>query len=72
MLSTIDKILAFLSPRQLQRAKKARKLYGAMGTPKVEDLKTMVWMHLIRNNEVNTDDVNIATRAFGPDIRAIK
>eukprot|EP00957_Ditylum_brightwellii_P178636 13606723-Ditylum_brightwellii.AAC.1 len=29
-------------------------------------------MNLIRNNEVTTDDVNLATRAFGLDIGAIK
>ena len=72
MLNTIDENLAFLSPRQLQRAKKARKLYEAMGTPTVEDLKAMIRMNLIKNNEVTTDDVNLATRAFGPDIGAIK
>eukprot|EP00957_Ditylum_brightwellii_P023828 1798069-Ditylum_brightwellii.AAC.1 len=43
-----------------------------MGTPTVEDLKAMICMNLIRNNKVTTDDVNLATRAFGPDIGAIK
>eukprot|EP00957_Ditylum_brightwellii_P060492 4593038-Ditylum_brightwellii.AAC.1 len=43
-----------------------------MGTPTVEDLKAMVHMNLIINNEVTTDDANLATRAFGPVIRAIK
>eukprot|EP00957_Ditylum_brightwellii_P080631 6132554-Ditylum_brightwellii.AAC.1 len=33
MFNTIDKNLDFLLPRQLQRAKKARKLYGAIRTP---------------------------------------
>eukprot|EP00957_Ditylum_brightwellii_P114694 8745996-Ditylum_brightwellii.AAC.1 len=43
-----------------------------MGTPTVEDLKVMVHMNLIRNNEITTDDVILAMRAFGPDIGAIK
>eukprot|EP00957_Ditylum_brightwellii_P169438 12895953-Ditylum_brightwellii.AAC.1 len=72
MLNTIDENLAFLSPRQLHRAKKARKLYEAMRTPTVEDLKALIRMNLIRNNEETTNDVNLATRAFGPDIGAIK
>eukprot|EP00957_Ditylum_brightwellii_P068591 5207507-Ditylum_brightwellii.AAC.1 len=43
-----------------------------MGTPTVEDLKAMLHMNLIRNNEITTEDVNLATRAFGPDIGATK
>jgi hypothetical protein len=43
-----------------------------MGTPTVEDLKAMIWMNLIKNNVVTTDDVNLATKAFGPDIGGIE
>ena len=43
-----------------------------MGTPTVDDLKLMIRMNLIRNNEVTTNDINFVTRAFGPDIGAVK
>eukprot|EP00957_Ditylum_brightwellii_P198758 15150050-Ditylum_brightwellii.AAC.1 len=32
----------------------------------------MIRMNLIRNNKVTTDDVNLAKKAFGPDVSAIK
>jgi hypothetical protein len=43
-----------------------------MGTPTVSDLKAMIQMNLIKNNLVTTADINLATKAFGPDIGAIK
>jgi hypothetical protein len=43
-----------------------------MGTPTVEDLKAMIWMNLIKNKVVTTDDVNLATKAFDPDIGGMK
>ena len=64
--------MAFLTPRQQQKAKQARKLYEAMGTPTVTDLKSMIRMNLIRNNEVTTGDVNLAEKSFGPDVGSIK
>ena len=32
----------------------------------------MIRMNLIRNNEVTTEDVNLAIKAFGPDVAGIK
>ena len=43
-----------------------------MGTPTSQDLKAMIQMNLIRNNSVTTEDVDLATKVFGPDIGAIK
>jgi hypothetical protein len=71
-LNTLEDNLRFLSPRQQKRAKEARSLYEAMGTPTVDDLKAMIRMNLIRNNTVTTDDVNLATKAYGPDVGEIK
>ncbi len=71
-LNTLEENLAFLSPRQQKRAKIARELYEAMGTPTVDDLKAMICMNLIKNNSVTTGDVNPATKAYGPDVGAIK
>jgi hypothetical protein len=64
--------LKFLSKRQQKRAKQARELYKAMGTPTVDDLKAMIHMNLIKNNVVTTDDVNLATKTYGPDVSGIK
>jgi hypothetical protein len=38
----------------------------------VDDLKAMIIMNLIKNNVVTTEDVNLATKAYGPDISGIK
>ena len=38
----------------------------------MSDLKAIIRMNLIKNNEVSTEDVNLAEKAFGPDVNAIK
>ena len=38
----------------------------------VDDLKAMIRMNVIKNNMVTTKDINLAERAFGPDIATIK
>jgi hypothetical protein len=43
-----------------------------MGLPTVDDLKAMIRMNLIKNNVVTTEDVNLAMKAYGPDISGIK
>jgi hypothetical protein len=72
LIQTLEQNLECLSPHQRARAHKARALYDALGTPTVEDLKAMIRMNLIRNNKVTTKDVNLAVKAFGPDVGNIK
>jgi hypothetical protein len=43
-----------------------------MGLPTVDDLKAMIRMNLIKNCAVTTEDVNLAQKAYGPDISGIK
>jgi hypothetical protein len=43
-----------------------------MGTPRVDNLKVMIRMNLIKNNVVMTNDVTLATKAYGPDVGAIE
>ena len=72
MLNTSEENFKFLSKRQQGKVKMTRKLYHAMGTPTVDDLKAMIRINLIRINIVATADVNLATKVFGPDIGSIK
>ena len=72
LLQTVKENMKFLSERQQLKVKKARELLHAMGTPTVDDLKAMIRMNLIRNNQVTTDDVNLAEKVYGPDIGSIK
>ena len=71
-LNMLEDNSKFLSPRQQKRVKQARELYKAMGTPTVDDLKAIICMNLIKNNTVTTADVNLATKAYGPDVGGIK
>eukprot|EP00957_Ditylum_brightwellii_P171690 13070544-Ditylum_brightwellii.AAC.1 len=71
-LNTVEENMQYLSPWQLKQAKKVQKLYKALGTPTVSNLKAMIKMNLIKNNKVSTEDVNLAKKAFGPDASAIK
>ena len=43
-----------------------------MVTPMVDYLKSMICVNLINNNVVTTDDVNLATKAYGTDVGGIK
>jgi hypothetical protein len=70
-LLTVKDHMKFLSKRQQERVKKARELLEVMGLPTVDDLKAMIRMNLIKNCDT-TEDVNLATKAYGPDISGIK
>jgi hypothetical protein len=64
--------MKFLRKRQKEKVKKARELLEVMGLPTVDDLKAMIQMNLIKNCKVTTEDVNLAMKAYGPDISGIK
>ena len=58
--------------RQIKRAKKARELLDVLGSPSVADLKAVIKMNAIKNNPVTLEDVDIATKVYGPDIASLK
>ena len=72
LVNTVEDNLKFLSPRQRDRAKIARKVSEALGTPSCQDMKAMIRMNLIRGIQVTTKDVDLAEKAFGPDLGAVK
>ena len=72
MINMVEENLKFLSLRKFERAKKSRKLFEAMDTPTLHDLKAMIRMKLIRNNKGTPEYVNLAKKAFGPDVGDIK
>ena len=71
-VSSVEENKKFYTPNQFERAKKARDLYHAIGTPSINDFKAMLRMNMISNNPVTTEDINVAERIFGPDIGALK
>jgi hypothetical protein len=71
-MSSVEENKKFYTPNQFERAKKARDLYHAIGTPSINDFKAMLRMNMISNNPVTTEDINVAERIFGPDIGTLK
>lgn len=72
LLNTVEENKTFFMQRQFDRAKRARDLYHALGTPSINDFKAMLRMNTITNNPVTTDDIIVAEKIFGPDIGALK
>ena len=72
MLNTLEENKTFYTERQFQRAKRARDLFHALGTPSINDFKAIIRMNTINNNPVTTDDIKIAEKIFGPDIGTLK
>ena len=72
MLNTLEENKTFYTERQFQRAKRARDLFHALGTPSINDFKAIIRMNTINNNPVTTDDIKIAEKLFGPDIGTLK
>ena len=58
--------------REFQQAVAARKLYHIVGTPTVENFKTLLCMNAIANCPVTVNDVTNAEKIFGPDIASLK
>jgi hypothetical protein len=56
----------YFTDRQFQQAKHARQIYHALGTPSLQDFKTIVML------PVTLDDIKTAEKIFGPVIGALK
>ncbi len=71
-VNTVDENKLFYTKRQFERAKRAHQLFHALGTAMIGDLKAVIWMNLIKNNPVTTQDVDIAQKLFGAEVGALK
>ena len=60
LVNTIEENKLFFTPRQFLRAKKARELYNALGTPSIKDFKSIITTNAIADNPVNTEDIELA------------
>jgi hypothetical protein len=57
---------------QVQRAKAARQLYHALGTPSINYFKAIRKTNAIKNLPITMEDINIAEKIISPDIGALK
>ena len=69
---TVEENKMFHTPREIKKAKMARDLLAALGTPSIADLKKIISMNAISNLPVKTEDIDLAERIFGPDIGTLK
>ena len=51
---------------------KAQEFYHSMGTPSIPSLLAILRMNLFKNNPLTIEDVKLAEKIFGSDIRALK
>ncbi len=71
-LTTVEENKTFYTKRQFEKAKRARDLYHALGTPSLNDFKAIIRMNAISNNPVTSEDIKAAEKIFGPDIGGLK
>ena len=71
-VNTVADNLIHFSQKQQAQPKKARELYHTLGMSSKNNLKSMIRMNLIRNKPVTVEDVNIAMKIYGPNIRILK
>jgi hypothetical protein len=71
-MSSLEESKQLFTVNQFERARRARELCHAIGTPSLNDFKSIIRMNIIGNNPVTTEDINIAEQIFGSDIGALK
>ena len=71
-INTVKENEKYYTPRQKERAKRARELLHTLGCGTVNDLKVIIKTNMIKNNPVTVDDVAIAEQIFGPDVGLLK
>jgi hypothetical protein len=72
LISTVAKNRKGYRLGQFERAKEARRLYHVVGTPTVNNFKSLLLINFIQNCPVTVEDVNISKNIFGPDISSLK
>lgn len=72
MVNTVEENEAGFTARQIEQAKRAKKLYGIVGYPSIKDFKAMIQGNLIMNCPVTIEDINIAEKVYGKSIAVIK
>jgi len=72
LLTTVEENIKIHTPREVERAKKARELISILGSPTIRDVKTAIAMNAIANLPVRSKDLDLAERIFGKDLGILK
>jgi len=65
-MSSVKENMMGYTPHQLKDAKAARKLYQAIGSPSLENMKMILKQNLIEDCSVTTKDVSISVKLCPP------
>ena len=66
LVQSVEENKLFHTPREVQKAKCARDLLVALGTPSIADLKKAISMNAIANLPVKVEDLDLAAKIFAP------
>ena len=72
LLNTIEEKKLFFTHLQIKKAKRAKELYHALGSPSTRDFKKIIMINAIANNPVTTKDIDVVEQIFGQDIGSYK
>ena len=62
---------SFHTNREIFKAKQAKKLLSALAHPTLTELKALIRMNQIWNNPIETGDVDLIEKVYGPTVAAI-
>ena len=69
---TVKENTQYISNRQLKRSQDVKRLENALGMSSYKDFKAIITMHLIKDNQISHDDLNLAETVFGKSMGEIK
>ena len=72
MVNTVEENSQGFSRRQIEQAKKARKLYHVMCIPSMHDFKELVKNNMIYNCPITIEDINNAEEIYGTSVASLK
>ena len=60
------------TPREVEKAKRVRKLYHDLNAPSIASLKVWIRQNMAKNIPVSFSDVDLAEKIFGADVPTLK
>ena len=63
---------SFHTNQEVFRAKQAKKVLSALVYPTLSELKALIWMNQIQVNPIETKDVDLIKKVYGPEVATIK
>jgi hypothetical protein len=72
LVTTLKENMKLFTKRQIDDAKRVRRLYHIVRCPSLENLKSLLKQNIIKNCPVTSADLDLAEKIYGPDIGTLK